>query len=171
MHAPLAARRRSVNVAGIGFAAALAMTLLPCAGCGPRSDRLEINGEVTLDGAPLSGGSIRFTSLDTEKIVASGAMVENGKFQIPQEKGLTPGKYHLEINAPDNDAPPIIVRATPGGPGIPTQPERIPPEYNDNSDKKIEVTADGDNHFVFDIVSRPTKQVAKPLARQGDVRP
>ena len=132
----------------------LALGLLALLGCGPRSDRLAISGSVKLDGTPLDGGSIRFTSLSAEKKLASGAMVQNGEYNIPQEKGLTPGTYHVEISAPDNAAPPIMVRATPGGPGIPTQPERIPPEYNVDSKQTIEVTADGDNHFDFDIVSR-----------------
>jgi hypothetical protein len=147
-------QRRQTHTAVL-LCAVIAILLI--VGCGPHSDRLEISGEVTLDGQPLSGGSIRFTSLDREKVAASGAMVENGQFLIPQEKGLTPGKYHLEINAPDNDAAPIIVRGEPGGPGIPTQPERIPPEYNTSSNKTIEVTADGDNHFVFHIMSQPAK--------------
>jgi hypothetical protein len=133
-----------------------AIGLSTLAGCGPRSDRLEISGKVTLDGVPLSGGSIRFTSLG-EKLAATGAMVENGQYNISAEKGLPPGTYHLEITAPDNDAPPIVYRNAPGEPGIPTQPERIPPEYNVNSQHTIEVTADGDNHFEFDIVSRPAK--------------
>jgi hypothetical protein len=83
-------------------------------------------------------------------------MVENGKFDIPQEKGLPPGRYHLEIYAPDNKAPPVMMRNVPGGPGIPTAPERIPAEYNTNSQKSIEVTPEGDNHFVFEITTPPS---------------
>lgn len=135
----------------------LALGLLALLGCGPRSDRLAITGRVTLNSAPLDGGSIRFTSLKSQKALASGAMVQNGEYKIPQEKGLTPGTYHVEISAPDTSAAPIMIRATPGGPGIPTQPERIPPEYNVDSKKTIQVTADGDNHFEFDIASRPKK--------------
>jgi hypothetical protein len=133
--------------------AALGLTVL--AGCGPRSDRLEISGEVSLDGARLDGGSIRFTSLG-EKMIASGALIQQGEYHIPQEKGLTVGTYHVEITAPDINAKPVMVPVG-GGRSMPTQPERIPPEYNINSKQTIEVTSDGDNHFVFDIVTRPTK--------------
>jgi hypothetical protein len=135
----------------------LLAALLGVAGCGPRTDRLEIKGTVTLDGAPLDGGSIRLTSVGAEKLMAAGAMIQNGEYLIPQEKGLVPGTYHLEINAPDSDAPPIMMRATPGGPGIPVAPDRIPTEYNLKSDKTVEVTADGSNEFDFDIVSKPAK--------------
>ena len=34
-------------------------------------------------------------------------------------------------------------------------PERIPPEFNVNSKKTVDVIADSENHFVFEIKSRP----------------
>jgi hypothetical protein len=131
--------------------------MLPCAGCGPRSDRLPISGEVILDGVPLDAGSIRFSSAGGEKISATGALIQNGEFNIPADKGLPPGTYHVEITAPDNSAPPVTIRGPQGEPGIPTQPERIPPEYNVESNKSVDVTADGDNHFEFEIISRKAK--------------
>src|SRR4051794_41031338 len=67
-------------------------------GCKPRSDRLPISGKVTLNGTSLDSGSIRFSSTGGGKIFASGAMIQNGEYHIPQEKGLPPGTYHLEIN-------------------------------------------------------------------------
>jgi hypothetical protein len=135
---------------------AAALGVIVLAGCGPHSDRLEISGEVTLDGAPLNGGSIRFTSL-SERTISTGSNVEDGEFDIPQEKGLPPGTYHVEITAPDRDSPPIMVVAIPGEPPIPVQPERIPAKYNTDSKQTFEVTADGDNHFVIDLSSRSTK--------------
>jgi hypothetical protein len=133
----------------------LAPVVCVCAGCGPPSDRLEITGNVTLDGAPLDGGSIRFTSSGDEP-VAAGAMIENGAYKIPQEKGLPPGTYYVDISAPDTSAPPVMARATPGGRGIPVARDRIPPEYNINSKQTVEVSSDSDNHFTFAIVSRRT---------------
>jgi hypothetical protein len=134
------------------FAAALILS-----GCSPRNDRLEISGEVALDGAPLNRGSIRFTSVGEQKAMAAGAIIRNGAYMIPQEKGLLPGEYHLEIHSPDDNAPPVMVSTTPGGPGFPVAPDRIPREYNVESTKTIIVRADGSNDFDFDIVSRPTE--------------
>ena len=133
------------------------ITCLLLLGCGRGSDRLAISGNVTLDGSPLDGGAIRLTSLPGEKQFATGAEIKNGEFDIPRSKGLPPGTYHLEISAPDNSAAPVMSRGAPGERGIPTQPERIPPEYNIESKKTLEITADGDNHFVFEIVSRSAK--------------
>ena len=134
------------------LASLLVLSLL-FSGCGPKSDRMEVSGRVTLDGEPLDSASIRFTSLGG-KLNAAGALIQDGAYLIPQEKGLPPGTYHLEISAADNDAPPVMYHDASGKPGTLTQPERIPPEYNLESQQKVEVTADGENKFDFDIVSR-----------------
>ncbi len=84
-------------------------------------------------------------------------MVNDGEYAIPREKGLRPGTYRVELNAPDESVPPVMVRPPGGGPGSLAAPERIPSEYNDHSTHTIDVTADGDNQFDFDVVTRPTK--------------
>ncbi len=128
------------------------MGLILLIGCGPRSDRLPVTGKVTLDGMPLDSGSIRFTSLGDQKLLVSGALIQDGRYNIPEKKGLRPGAYRVQINSPDLKAPPVMVPATPSGPSFPVPPERIPAEYNVDSKQTVEVTAAGDNHFVFDIV-------------------
>jgi hypothetical protein len=131
-----------------------ATLLLALAGCGPRSDRLAITGKVTLDGVPLDRGSIRFTSLGDQKLLVSGALIQNGQYGISQEKGLRPGSYRVQINSPDLKAPPVMAPETPSGPSFPVPPERIPAEYNVASKQTVEVTTDGDNSFEFDIARR-----------------
>jgi hypothetical protein len=134
----------------------LALVMAATIGCGARSDRLAISGEVNLDGAPLDSGSIHFTSTGSQKLAASGARIESGQFNIPQEKGLPPGTYAVEISSPDTSAPLVVYKGAPGQPRLPpTAPERIPPEYNAN--RTIEVTKDGDNDFRFDIDRRSAK--------------
>jgi len=134
----------------------LAAILTSVIGCGPASDRLPISGAITLDGKPLDSGSIQFTSKGRGKLMASGAMIVNGEFSIPREKGLPPGTYFVEISSPDTQAPLAAYQAGPGQPRLPpTAPERIPAEYNAN--RTIEVTADGENHFTFDIARRRPK--------------
>jgi hypothetical protein len=140
------------------FLWAVALTLLAfVSGCGPHSDRRAIGGRVTFNGAPLDEGEIRFASVGGEKMSASGTHIANGQYQIAQEKGLRPGTYRVEISAPDNSKP-AVSSSAPGQPrGPATAQERIPAEFNDKSKKTVEVTADGDNHFEFDISTRATK--------------
>jgi len=140
------------------LAICLAMLLLLLTGCGSRSDRLAVSGEVTLDGVPLDEGAIRLTSTGTAKLFASGATIKNGKFHVPQEKGLPPGTYRVEISSPDTRAPLVVYKGAPGEPALPpTAPERIPPEYNFNSKQTVEVTSAGDNDFKFDILRRRSR--------------
>lgn len=134
--------------------AMLTLAVLLSVGCGPRTGRLAVSGNVSLDGAPLDRGSILFTSVGGEKLVSSGAMIQDGVYNIRQEKGLLAGTYHVELNSPDTTATPAMDRGTPDGRGIPVVPDRIPAEYNLNSNKTVEVTADGDNEFDFDVVSK-----------------
>jgi hypothetical protein len=138
------AMRYAERLAIHGFFSCLIAAMGTAVGCGPASDRLPVSGSVTLDRAPLDDGTIRFTSKGGEKLIASGASIDHGEFQIPGDKGLPPGVYVLEISAADTNIPP----------GALTAPERIPAEYNSNSQKTIEVTVDGENHFDFDIVTK-----------------
>jgi hypothetical protein len=134
------------------------MGVLALAGCGPSSDRLEVTGRIALDGAPIDQGSIRFTSTSSEKLVASGAMIEQGEFTVPQEKGLVPGTYRVEISAPDTSGKLVVHPSAPGEPILPpTAMERIPADYNTETKQTVEVTADGENHFEFDIQTRASK--------------
>jgi hypothetical protein len=136
----------------------LAICVSGLVGCGPHTDRLPVGGKVSLDGQPLDQGSIRFASSGGGKVVSSGAVIKDGEFQIPREKGLPPGTYHLEVSSPNTKVPPVAYRAAPGEPASPpTAPERIPAEYNVDSKKTVEVAADKDNNFEFDIVSKRTK--------------
>jgi hypothetical protein len=84
-------------------------------------------------------------------------LIQDGEYSIAEEKGLRPGKYRVQITSPDLNAPPVMSPATPSTPSFPVQPERIPPEYNVNSSQTVEVTPDGDNRFVFDIVRQAAK--------------
>lgn len=133
---------------------AIPISALLLAGCSPKTDRLEVSGDVTLAGVALDKGTIRFTSLGDGEFISTGALIQRGAYRIPQEKGLLPGVYHVEISSPDESAPEIIARSAPHGPGMPVAPERIPEQYNVNSDKQIEVRVDGDNRFDFNIPAK-----------------
>src|SRR5262249_34127760 len=103
------------------------LSLVPILGCGPKGDRLAIDGKVTLNGAPLDDGSIRFPTAGSGKLSTAAAMIKDGKYHVPQAKGLPPGTYRVEINSPDTKAPLVSVRPAPGEPAPPpTAPDRIP---------------------------------------------
>ena len=129
----------------------VAVALFSLLGCGPKSDLLEVTGEVSLNGAPVNSGSIRFTSVGTDRVSSTGAMIRGGEYSIPQVRGLLPGTYQIVISAADENAPKVMARDASGRPQIEVAQELIPAEYNTESEKTVDVTVDGENHFVFDI--------------------
>lgn len=133
------------------------LAVVACVGCGPKTDRLPITGKVSLDGAPLDSGSIRFNSQPGEPLRSAGAMIHNGGYEIPVEKGLLPGVYIVQISSPDTNAPPIMIGGENGSPRFPVAPERIPPEYSEGSDKTVELTRESSGEFNFDLTSAAKK--------------
>ncbi len=134
----------------LGMTVALAAVFL-AVGCAPKSDLLEVTGEVALNGVPVKSGSIRFTSVGADKVSSTGAVIRDGKYAIPQIRGLLPGTYQIVISAADESAPKVIARDSLGRPQLEVSQELIPAEYNSNSQKTVEITVEQDNHFVFDI--------------------
>ncbi len=65
-------------------------------GCGS-DGRLPVSGNVTLDGKPMTTGAITFMPSGEKKTHSSGATVKEGRFSIPADKGLMPGKYRISI--------------------------------------------------------------------------
>jgi hypothetical protein len=123
------------------------------AGCGTSNPlgRKAVSGTVTLDGAPLASGSIEFTPLGGG--VSSGAVIDGGKYEIPAESGLPPGKYRVSIvdNPPAAPLPPGHMP----GDDLPPQPKpRVPASWNQNSTHEVEVTEQGPNRFDFSITTK-----------------
>jgi hypothetical protein len=128
------------------------LALVCVAGCGKgdSSGRVAISGSVTFQGKPLDQGTIQFTSADPGgKQAISGGMIKDGKFGLPADKGVPPGKYRVRITSTDAGA--AAAPAMPGDPA-PVAKERIPPEYSSpDSKQEVTVTAGGKNEFQFDV--------------------
>jgi hypothetical protein len=118
-------------------------------GRGDASGRQAVSGTVTLHGAPLDQGEIQFTSLEPGKSEISGAMITSGKFSVPGDKGLPPGKYRVRISSAD----PGSAAAAPEMPGeaVEVAKDRIPPEFGAESKQEVTVTKGGPNVFEFNI--------------------
>ncbi len=129
----------------------LALSLLVVAGCGGQAvdGRYPISGNVSFKGQPLEKGTLEFSTSDRSQL--TGATIEKGKYSVPAEQGLKPGKYTVKISSTDDGAA--------GGPPPPPGPENtnqvakelIPEDYNLNSKITADVTDGGANKFDFDI--------------------
>jgi hypothetical protein len=127
-----------------------AVGLLSLVGCAKQdtTGRLPISGKVTFQGAPLESGSIQFRS-EPDGQQGSGAPITNGEYTVPAKSGLAPGKYKVLISS-GIAGQPIPEGQAPGESGPPME-DRIPAEYNANSDKFVDVSADKENKFDFAI--------------------
>jgi len=116
------------------------------AGCGEANPlgRRAIYGAVSHQGKPVDYGSIQFSPDDAMRGVSSGAMIENGKYQIKASQGLPPGAYHVMISSPDRSKQEKI--EGPPGDERSLAVERIPKKYNLQTTLKIEVQKGRGSH-------------------------
>lgn len=116
------------------------------AGC--NSDpRLGVSGTVNFKGTPLDQGRIEFHPPGNVGTM-SGATIENGRFDIPQNKGLAPNTYEVRIFSYDTRG----AKAPSGIPGEPGEgfKERIAKKYNLDSKLTADVKP-GNTAFQFSV--------------------
>jgi hypothetical protein len=117
-------------------------------GCGPEPVGSTVHGEVTFQGKPLDEGMIVFSPAEGQPTF-SGAPIKDGRYTVPAESGLAPGKYSVRISSTEGGGP-----AT-GGLSVDApeteSKERIPPEYNVQSALTVEVKESGENKFDYNI--------------------
>jgi hypothetical protein len=112
-----------------------------------------VSGTVNVDGAPLAKGEIRFQPSEGQP-TSGGSVVREGKFSIPRDMGLVPGKYRVEINAPvPGTGGKVDEKALPGEP-LPKPQELIPKEWNTASNQFIDVKQSGPFTFTFDVATK-----------------
>jgi len=120
------------------------------AGCSDARDphgRHALSGAVTFQGKPLDQGSIRFQALEDNGLSA-GALIQNGKYQIPREQGLPPGTYKVNVSSLE-PTPPLT--GAPGENPAPPAKERLPEEYNLKTRQKVVIKDGQESRFDFDI--------------------
>lgn len=122
------------------------LCILGCSG----DNRSEVSGTVRLNGQDIAEGSINFIPVDGNTGPGTGAVIQNGKYHISREKGVTAGKNRVEIRAFKNTGK--KVQDPTGLPGTMTE-ERVPafpPSFNDKSDIVKDVKR-GSDVIDFDI--------------------
>jgi hypothetical protein len=154
-------QERTVMSRGIGRSGGtIAVFSIACiigAGCSQKDSGLRgTYGLVSLNGKPLEKGNISFEPVDLKQGSVSGGMIASGKYRVPTDKGLKPGKYRVRISAPDFDNPAKLKRTRDIGPmssssGTDIPGELIPKKYNTQSEEIVEVEKSGRNQFDFKI--------------------
>lgn len=115
-------------------------------GCGTGDPRLAVSGTIKFKGQLLDQGRIEFHP-PGDKGTMSGAGIQNGRYNIPRDKGLAPNTYEVRIYSYDEKA--AKIEEIPGEPGLGFK-ERIPKKYNTASTLKAEVKR-GNTTFDFSL--------------------
>lgn len=129
------------------------MTLAGCGGgATDELPRVAVSGSVTLDGKPLTSGTIAFSPVPNQpNPVEVGAGISNGAYSISKADGPTPGSYRITIYGGSS------VGGTAGdAPGMPPKATKdpVPEKYNARSTLTADVKAGGSSDMDFKLESK-----------------
>lgn len=127
---------------GVVAGCALAVWMLSGCGWGGGGGLGQVRGTVTLDGNPLPGAEVLFTSEEGEGRAPKGRTDEAGRYELKMsldQRGAPPGHYKVWISTGEAGGTELI-------------PERVPSQYNHNSELTADVTP-GRNTIDFELSS------------------
>jgi hypothetical protein len=145
---------------GFSLVALSLFALVACCGCGGGVSTAEVKGKVTLDGQPLTGGSVSFIpAQDATKgaagLMSAGEINAQGEFTL----GCANGKPGATVGTHQ-----VTVRPAFGGGSTPTgtapaaagKVQAVPPKYSDpaTSGLKAEVKAGIVNQITLELSSK-----------------
>ena len=126
--------------------------LLALNGCSDHAGgRLAVQGTVTLDGQPLTRGSISFRPVAGTSGPTAGAKIVDGRFSIPSGKSVFAGKYRVEITATRKTG--RQVKDPTFGTTVDQVAQYLSDRYNRSSELVAEVKPGGPNDLKFDLTS------------------
>jgi hypothetical protein len=128
------------------FAGLVLTLLLP--GCNRDDSYQSVSGSVTFRGEPIRAGTIQFFTLGDRPVLFAGATIARGKYVVPMDHGLKPGKYLVRISS--TERLPNTEGADPSMNPFRVR-ERLPSKYNTESALTIEFSAGKRGPFNFDL--------------------
>jgi hypothetical protein len=132
--------------------AIVALVVAGAAGCGGGPDRLGVAGQVTLDGQPLPDGEIVFRPTATTQGPSVAGSIENGAYDIADERGPVAGSYAVTITAERKTGRKI--KADILGNATTDQYEQyLPARYNDKTELTAEIAESRDD-LDFELTSK-----------------
>jgi hypothetical protein len=135
----------------LGSAALCVLCFFGCADSGPPT--AEVSGTVRLDGRPIEEGSIQFIPVGVSRGPGAGGIIQDGKYHIPQKRGVVVGTNRVELRAFKNAGTKIQDPTAPPGIRTEARVQAFPPEFNDRSTVVKEIQA-GSNAIDFDVDTR-----------------
>ncbi|QEL20827.1 hypothetical protein [Limnoglobus roseus] len=84
--------RRTATAVAAGLLFSLLGSLTGCGGAASTAQ-----GMVTVEGIPVGSGSVKFVPEGDPKGQAAAGAIKDGKYEVTADRGLTAGKYKVEI--------------------------------------------------------------------------
>ena len=150
--------------------------LIAVAGCGGSEelDRVEVQGMVTLNEAPIKNGRVNFIPEKGTHGPASGSEIHDGNFVIGGNRGPVPGKYLVRIqiddvaSSNDNSSATAVTYRPPTKEEVLAGKDELQPEgshlntdtpesqsgQNTAQEFHVTVTAEGPNNFELAVGSK-----------------
>lgn len=123
-------------------------------GCGGTdANRGEIEGQVTLNGKPLTNGSIQFAPIEGTRGVVTAGPIENGRYRLSNKVGPAVGWNRVEICAARKTG--RMIQKAMASPGVMVE-EWVPivgRQFNTDSTLKVNITP-GENNADFALESK-----------------
>ena len=140
-----------VNWLGVNWLGVIWLgTFLALFGCGKgTSGRYEVSGQVTLEGAPLETGLVRFVPVGGTKSPSVGGEIKQGAFEISADDGPFAGDYRVEITASRGTGVTRYDKVL--DINYEEQEQYLPARYNSSTELTAQVTAEETNEFNFDL--------------------
>ncbi len=120
------------------------------AGCGDAGFR--IHGKITVDGAPLESGELKFVPMNSTGGDHVGTAVTKGEYSVDDIERLKEGEYQVQIRAFRSTGKKIWDGMGDGTKKnmVDDMKQFIPVKYNDASELKVTLKQ-GENEFTTDL--------------------
>jgi hypothetical protein len=119
-------------------------------GCSRQSGFLDVQGSVSLDGAPLEEGAITFSPLGSGR--SAGGAIRAGRFSLSPRDGLAAGRYRVEISSYQATGSTVVDEDL-ANREQPVLRQVIPSCYNDESTLEAELHEGGENRLEYSLSS------------------
>lgn len=135
----------------------LTLSLVSCSflGCSEPDfpPRYQVEGNVTIDGAPLQKGLISFIPLAPTAGPKVSGVVTHGKYFIEADSGPCQGKFLVKIETMPHEIEALAAGKAPWAAAHQANEQRptIAPKYNQKSQLQVEVLPSDENRFNFEV--------------------
>jgi len=129
-----------------------------CSGGEAGPERGSLQGNIKLDGQPLTTGSLVLVPTGGTQGPSSGAVIKDGTYSISSDKGPVLGTYRVEIKSTQATGKKIEAGSPmPPGTMVDVMEQLIPPEYNKDSTLTVEIKS-GENSKDFALKRRRSEK-------------